>query len=352
MDHGSRRKRLAGRLRSLEVDAFLSTHLPNVRYLTGFTGSNGQVLVSAAGSILFTDGRYEEQARREAGDVDLVIYEERPAGALASACRDLGVNRVGFESSAVSYKGFQELSAELELVPLEDEVGKLRWVKDSRELALIERAQEITDTAFAASLPQLVEGMSERRFALVLNRTMEDLGAEGLAFETIVAFGESAAEQHHQPAGRELRRGDVVKLDLGARVDGYHSDMTRTVAFGDLGEELRLIYGLVRQAQEAGIAAVGPGVEGMRADAAARGVIADGGYSFGHGLGHGVGLEIHEGPVLRKKSSDVLPVGAVVTVEPGVYVPGLGGVRIEDMVEVTAGGCRSLTSSPKELVIL
>ncbi len=354
MDHNLRRQRLAARLPDLGVDAFLVTNLTNVRYLTGYTGSNGQVVVSEAGSVFFTDGRYTEQSRREVPDLRRVIYSDGFREDLVAECKDLGISRIAFEEANVSYKTFGELSAVLDVTPAADEVGRLRWVKDEAELSLIAGAQRITDRAFEAVLPKVREGMSERELALLLERTMEDLGAEGLAFETIAAFGENAAEPHHSPTDRDLKRGDIVKLDFGARYEGYHSDMTRTVAFGEPPAKMREVYDLVRRAQEAGIAAVRAGSSGREADAAARSVIDDAGYGeeFGHGLGHGVGLEIHEGPSLRKTSEDTLPEGAVVTVEPGVYLPGVGGVRIEDMVTVGADGCRSLARSTKELLVL
>ncbi len=196
--------------------------------------------------------------------------------------------------------------------------------------------------------------MTERDVALELEFAMRAAGGDGLAFDTIAAFGENAAEPHHAPTGRALARGDVVKLDFGALADGYHSDMTRTVAFGDPGPRIREIYAIVQEAQQAGIDAVRAGVVGRDADAVARKVIADAGYGeqYGHSLGHGVGLEIHEGPTLRAASEEVLPAGAVVTVEPGIYLPGVGGVRIEDMVEVTEDGCVPMPSTPKDLRVL
>jgi Xaa-Pro aminopeptidase len=183
---------------------------------------------------------------------------------------------------------------------------------------------------------------------------MRQLGAERIAFDSIVAFGEQAAEPHHRPADRPLRRGDVVKLDFGALVDGYHSDMTRTVAFGEPDHRIREVHEVVLRAHLAGIEAVRAGATGGQADRAARGVVQEAGFGdrFGHGLGHGVGLEIHEGPSLRREGEDVLPAGAVVTVEPGVYLPGVGGVRIEDMVVVEPDGCRPLPEAPKELAVL
>ncbi|HXF57782.1 MAG TPA: aminopeptidase P family protein [Actinomycetota bacterium] len=355
MDHEGRRKRLAERLPELGVEAFLVTRLPNVRYLTGFTGSNGQLLLTPDGGVFLTDGRYTEQARREVPDLRRGVYSGEFARAFATACTDLGVRRVAFEAAGLTYKAYTDLAATgVELVPTVQEVERLRWVKDPDELALVEAAQDLTDRAFEEVLGRLAEGVTERELALELDCTMRRLGAQDVAFDTIVAFGESAAEPHHRPSDRPLRRGDVVKLDFGCVFEGYHSDMTRTVALGEPHPTLREVYEVVRQAQRAGVEAVRAGATGGEVDRAAREVIREAGYGdrFSHSLGHGVGLEIHEGPTLRHEGSDVLPEGAVVTVEPGVYLEGLGGVRIEDMVVVTGDGCRVLPRAPKDLIIL
>ena len=355
MDHELRRTRLAARLEALGVDAVLSTHLPNVRYLSGYSGSNGQMLVGAGGSRFFTDGRYTEQSRREVPDVDRVIYSTDWIKQLTAACDEIGVKRLGFEASYVTYRSHGELAKTVDtLVPLEDEVGKLRWAKDPEELALIRRAQELTDIGFAEILTKFREGMTERELALELDWAMLRAGAEAVAFDTIAAFGEQAAEPHHSPTDRALRRGDVVKLDFGAVYDGYHSDMTRTVAFGEPPDEMRKVYKIVLDAQLAGIEAVHAGATGGEADLASRSLIEAEGYgeAFSHSLGHGVGLEIHEDPSLRATSEEVLPEGTVVTVEPGIYLAGIGGVRIEDMVVVTASGCEPMPSSSKELIVL
>jgi Xaa-Pro aminopeptidase len=233
-------------------------------------------------------------------------------------------------------------------------VEQLRWVKDEDEIRLIERAQAAADEAFERVTSKLVEGVTEREVAFELEVAMRDVGADALGFPTIAAFGENASEPHHGPGERRLSKGDVVKLDFGARIDGYHSDMTRTVAFGEPDPRISEIHAIVLAAQEAGAAAVRAGVRGGEADGAARAVIAEAGYGdhFGHSLGHGIGLEVHEGPTLRHEGEDVLPEGTVVTVEPGIYIAGLGGVRIEDMVVVEADGCRALPSTPKDLRII
>jgi Xaa-Pro aminopeptidase len=357
MDFPGRRARFAARLSDLGVDAFLVTRLPNVRYLTGFTGSNGQLLLGRDRGLFLTDGRYTEQSRREVPDLDRETYSAFPQ-AFADACRSLGASRVAFESAGATYRLYGELDEaggdDVELVPTAEEVERLRWVKDPEELEMIGRAQALTDDCFERVLAKLTEGMTEREVALDMELTMRQAGSDGLSFDSIVAFGESAAEPHHHPGDRALRPGDVVKLDFGALFRGYHSDMTRTVSFGEPPAEIREIHELVGAAQRAGIEAVRAGVPGSEPDAAARAVIEDAGRGaeFSHSLGHGVGLEIHEGPTLRARSEDALPAGAVVTVEPGVYVPGLGGVRIEDMVEVTEDGCRVIPRSTRDLVVL
>jgi Xaa-Pro aminopeptidase/Xaa-Pro dipeptidase len=357
MDHAARRERLGARLPSLEVDALLVTRLPNVRYLTGFTGSNGQLLLTASEAVFFTDSRYEEQARHQVGDVVRQIrpHTDFPV-AFARAARDAGARRLGFETDGLTYRTYEQLrkADTIELVPVGDEVDRLRQAKDPEEIRLIERAQELTDEAFDRVLAKLVEGVTEREVALELEDAMRHGGADRVGFDTIVAFGENAAEPHHGPTDRSLSRGDVVKMDFGCVVEGYHSDMTRTVAFGDPDPRLKEIHDLVRQAYMAGVGAVRAGTRAGDVDEAARAIIREAGYGdqFGHSLGHGVGLEVHEGPGLRAGSEDTVPEGAVVTVEPGVYLSGLGGVRIEDMVEVTAAGCRPLPRSPRELVVI
>jgi Xaa-Pro aminopeptidase len=357
VDHVMRRNRLTERLADLGVDAVLLSSLPNVRYLTGFTGSSASALVGTAGSVFFTDGRYAEQSRLEVPDLDRVASMEPPAPAILEHCRRLGVGRLGFERHAVTVAQLEAWEAALEgveLVGVGQEVERLRWTKDPAELRLLRSAQEATDAAFGDILDILAIGITERQAAAQLEQAMLLHGADGLSFPSIVAFGEHAAEPHHRPTHRALAEGDVIKMDFGALVDGYHTDFTRTVAFGEPAPELRKIHDLVAEAQQAGIDALRPGAAGKDVDAAARAVIVEAGYGdrFDHGLGHGVGLQIHEGPSLGTRSDDELPQGTVVTVEPGVYLPSLGGVRIEDAVEVTEDGGRPLGSSTRELIEL
>jgi Xaa-Pro aminopeptidase len=356
VDLALRRGRVLARLSDLGADGFLVTKLPNVRYLSGFTGSNGQLLLGEAGCVFFTDGRYTEQSRHEVPDLDRVT-SRRLAGPLLERCAALGVSRLAFEAEDVTVARHDDLAERLtdvELVATRGVVESLRWTKDDEELELLRSAQRVTDDAFDDVLERVAIGMTERQVAAELEHALRRHGADGMAFDPIVAFGEQAAEPHHVPGHRILEEGDVVKLDFGAVVSGYHADMTRTVSFGSTATELRKIHDVVREAQQAGIDAVRAGARGSDVDAVARGVIERAGYGerFTHGLGHGVGLEIHEGPGLAATTEDVLPAGAVVTVEPGVYVPGLGGVRIEDMVRVTDDGCEVLGTSTRELIEL
>ena len=355
MDHGLRRARLAERLGGLGVESLLVTELPNVRYLSGFTGSNGALFVAPAATVFFTDGRYAEQARREVRDVERVTTS-RLVTAAGERAHDVGLRRLGFEGTLPfrEHGALAKAAAGVELIAVNGAVEHLRATKDADEVAAIRRAQEITDGALEVALPQLVEGATEREIALVLEVEVRRLGAERLGFDPIVAFGEAAAEPHHRPGERALCRGDVVKLDFGARVDGYHADMTRTVALGDPPDELLAVYDVVRAAQSSAAASLAVGATAGALDAAARSVIAEAGYvdRYTHPLGHGVGLEIHEWPILRAGADDRVPAGSVITLEPGIYLPGVGGVRIEDMMYVSEDGAEALPSSTKELVVL
>jgi Xaa-Pro aminopeptidase len=359
-----RRNALAARLPELAVDAFLVTGLSNVRYLSGFSGSNAQALITPGDCVFMTDGRYTEQARHEVPDMRRVTYLGPFAEALPDQISSVGATRVGFEAHHVTVHGHRQLTQKLsadadapaavELLPLDGLVERQRWEKDEEELDHLRRAQAITDQAFDDLLDLLAVGMTERTVAHQLEELLRREGADGLSFDSIVGFGEHAAEPHHEPGHRALEEGDVIVLDFGALHGGYHADMTRTIAFGEPPAELKKVHDIVRQAQQAGIDAVAPGVTGTEVDRAARSVIEEAGYGdrFSHGLGHGVGLDVHEGPWLSRTRDDVLPIGAVVTVEPGVYIPGLGGIRIEDMVEVVEDGGRVLGSANRDLIEL
>lgn len=347
-----RRAALRARLDEAGLGALLVTKLVNVRYLSGFTGSAGRLLVTADGAVLATDGRYLEQAAGEVGD--LPVIDGRGTDWISER---LGGGRLGLESHDLSWDAARALTEALEpveVVPAPGHVEALRQHKDDAETALVARACAATDAAFAALLAFLAPGRTEREVARRLGDCLLDAGADSIAFPSIVASGPNGARPHHTPGERRLARGDLITLDFGAAVGGYASDMTRTVALGPPPSELREVYELVRVAQDAGVAAVRDQAAAGEVDAACREVITAGGHGerFVHPTGHGLGLEIHEEPILRGGSAARLARRMAVTVEPGVYLPGLGGVRIEDTVVVTADAAQILTLSPKELVVL
>ena len=320
----------------------------NVVYLTGFESSNAMVLVEPDQVRLFTDFRYAERAR----EVEGVGFEETKRhifGDLAGRLRD----RVAFEADAVTYTSYELLrETGAELIPRRGLVESLRAVKEPGELEAIRRATEVTNRTYEAIAEEQFSGRTERELAWRMTELFHEHGADEPAFESIIAAGPTAASPHAIPGDRVVERGDLVLIDAGAKVDGYCSDCTRTFAVGEVCDSLREIYELTHEAQQAGLDAVRAGITGRDADAAARAVIAEGGYgeNFGHGLGHGLGLLVHEAPTLRPESSDTLEAGNVVTVEPGIYLSGVAGVRIEDLVVVTDDGCEVLTRFSKDLI--
>ncbi len=356
-DHAVRRGRLAGRLGPDGLDGFLVTSLVNVRYLTGFTGSNGALLVRADGSaLLCTDFRYRDQSAEEAPDVEVLVDRPCPL-ALTRRAAAAGRVRLGFEAHHLTVAEHAELTLAVpaaDLVAGGRPVEELRQVKDEAEVELLRRACAVGDHALADLLPTLRPGLTERAVGFALEDLMRAHGADAPAFDTIVAAGPNGALPHHSPSDSELVAGDLVTLDFGARVEGYHADMTRTVAIGEPAGWQRDLYDLVRAAQRAGRHALEPGAALADVDAASRSVIEAAGYGpqFGHGLGHGVGLEIHEAPMIGPAATGTLDAGSPVTVEPGVYLPGRGGVRIEDTLVVRDGRAELLTTSSKELLVL
>ncbi len=351
-----------GALRSQlqELSVLLVSSLTNIRYLSGFTGSAGLLAVGPERALLVTDGRYETQAAEQISACGAPV-ELEVAGvagqreALARFVADSGCRSVGLEAANVTWsrlKAFQEdWFPGVDLVPTEGCVEVLRVRKDPGELDRMREAARIADAALAKLLPRLGEGLSEVSFARLLDFEMREMGASEPSFETIVASGPNAAKPHHRPGGRMIGAGEAVVIDFGARFDGYCSDMTRTVwaSTPPADAQLRRAMSVVAQAQAAGVEAVRAGVPAAEVDRVCRDLIADAGFGdrFVHSTGHGVGLDIHEAPSVSAGSGDTLADGYVVTVEPGVYLPGVGGVRIEDTVVVTEDGCRPLTLSPK-----
>ncbi len=330
----------------------------NRRYLTGFTPDDGQpgessgaVLVSETAFILATDGRYALTARDQAPLAEVQIYERGLAASLPDLVERAGVRRLGFEAEWISVAGRDRLAAALgrtdpgaELVPAVGLVEELRRVKDETELSLITRAVRLTEAAFQAVARDLTPGWTERRAAWAVEEAMRRAGADEAAFPPIVAAGPNSAEPHAQPTDRVIETGEPVLFDIGARWGGYRADMSRTIVLGEPDDRFKEIYAVVRRAQRAAIDGLGPGMDGDAADALAREVIAKAGFgeNFGHALGHGVGLATHEAPSLAARQTDPLVPGMVFTVEPGIYLPGWGGVRLEQMVVLEESGARVL----------
>ncbi|GAA4472712.1 Xaa-Pro peptidase family protein [Rhodococcus olei] len=364
-DHGARRAALRRLLADRDLDALLVTDLLNIRYLTGFTGSNAALLVDAADqqgaeerTLICTDGRYLIQVGEQVPDLPAVI-DRASAGALIRRAAERPGLRVGFESHVVTVDalaGWQSATPDLTLTRSPALVEQLREVKDEHEVTLLRRACAAADLALAVLIERggLRPGRTEREVGRELEFLMFEHGADGISFETIVAAGPNSAIPHHRPTDAVLASGDFVKLDFGATVAGYHSDMTRTYVLGAAQQWQRDLYDLVLRAQAAGRAALAPGVPVGDVDAASRSVIEDAGYGelFLHGLGHGVGLEIHEAPGIGKAGTGTLLAGAAVTVEPGVYFSGRGGVRIEDTLVVREQEPELLTLTSKDLTIV
>ncbi|MFM2077980.1 MAG: putative Xaa-Pro dipeptidase [Actinomycetota bacterium] len=355
MSLAGRADRVRARLHG--ADALLVSDLTNIRWLTGFTGSNGWVVLGPDRLTLVTDGRYGVQAAQQmaaAGvDGDVLVGATGAAAMehLAQACARYG--RVGFEAAHVTFLEHTQYVAAFatELVPVTGVVEAERRVKDDVEVEAMALACRIADHALAEVAPRLADGLSEAQVRNLLELRMRELGASGPSYETIVATGpHNASLPHHRPTDTVIEAGHTVIIDVGALVDGYHSDMTRTYVVGEPSPLQQELYDLVLAAQRAGVAAVAAGMSVKELDGVCRGIITDAGYGdwFTHGTGHGVGLLIHEDPFVNRAGDAILQVGDVVTVEPGVYREGFGGVRVEDLVVVTSDGCRVLTSSPKD----
>jgi Xaa-Pro aminopeptidase len=359
MDLPARLERLRIAFGEAGIDALLVTDLLNVRYLTGFSGSAGLLAVTDDRLTLVTDGRYGEQAPLEATAAGATVDVQVAGVGQKDLVRDLlgSVTRLGLEAEHVTWAQQRAYTTdwfpEAELVATEGLVAALREVKDDGEVARLAAASAIADAALAVVRPMLLDQPTEAEVALALDSEMRRLGATGPSFETIVASGPNGARPHARPGSRTIVEGDLVVTDFGALVDGYHSDMTRTHAVGDVDDTQQRMLDVVAESQAAGVAAVRAGATVKDVDRACRQVIEDAGWgdAFVHGTGHGVGLEIHEGPRVSSAVAATLAAGHVVTVEPGVYLPEHGGVRIEDTVVVTADGCDTITLAPKTAAV-
>lgn len=354
----ARLTRLREVLRQQQLDAILISQPENRRYLSGFTGSSGWLLISADQSLLATDFRYYDQVALESPDFALVQIKTKFAELLRDMIEQIGARRIGFEADSATYDSVQEwreAAPACEWAPTKGLVVGLRAVKDASELAAMRAAIALADEALAQALPQMRPGMTELEVSWIIESYMRTHGAEGVAFELIVAGGLNGARPHARASERPLRAGEPIVIDMGARLNGYCSDLTRTFCLGQPNdpEQFWEVYNTVLRAQTAAEAALRPGMTGQEGDAVARDLIAAAGYgeAFGHGLGHGVGLAVHEEPRLSRVNLAPLVAGSLVTVEPGIYLPGWGGVRIEDIVLITDVGIEVLTRAPKEPIL-
>ncbi len=350
---GSARRERLRRQIDESRDGFLITDLADLRYLTGFSGSNGALFISASGAegdVFSTDGRYVEQAATQCPDLGVLVARDCVA-AISAQCVAQGAEAISLDarSSVAIMVAVEQVGLTVHLQ--ENPVAALRAIKDAGEISALEQACEITSRAVDILAVEMREGDSEIAIARRLEQLFGELGADDRSFATIVASGENSAKPHHEPTGKTLNAGDLLIIDCGALVRGYHADMTRTFIVGEPAPWQVDLHALVARAAEAGRRAVASGVNLADLDAAARSVIEAAGHGehFGHGLGHGIGLDIHEAPMIGPRAKGRLSADTTITVEPGVYLPGRGGVRIEDSLLVTADGQRSLTSSPRDL---
>ncbi|NGP43594.1 aminopeptidase P family protein [Bacillaceae bacterium SIJ1] len=353
----SRLAKLQNALKQHSIEAMVITNPSNRRYISHFTGTAGVVFVTQNEGMLLTDFRYTEQARAQVSELEIIQYQSTLHDEVAKKAKALGVKEVAFEKTYLTYQQFEQYRqalSDISFVGVAGVIEPLRRQKEADEIRILEEAGQIADAAFEHILTVLRPGVSELEISNELEFFMRKQGADSSSFDTIVASGKRSALPHGVASDKIIEQGDMVTLDFGAYYQGYCSDITRTIAIGEPNEKLKDIHHIVLTAQKAALSAIRPGETTASVDDVARSIIAEAGYgaAFGHSTGHGIGLEVHEGPSLSGKSQEVLAPGMVVTVEPGIYVPDLGGVRIEDDVLVTEDGGRRLTHSNKELIVL
>ncbi|HPD58035.1 MAG TPA: Xaa-Pro peptidase family protein [Smithellaceae bacterium] len=351
----SRRARLRRKFSGHKIDALLLFNLSNVFYLTGFNGSDGALLLTSSFTKLFVDGRYTEQANRQARNIKVTEYKDKIQG-IACAIRQSRFKRIGFDADYLTFETYKKIAARLDkiiLTPLSDELQLLRACKDKTEINLMKKAAQIASGAIFSLLGEIKQGVSERDLALQLEFNARKLGADKAAFEPIIASGKNAAFPHAHPTNKKIRSGDFIVIDFGVKYKEYCSDETCTVAFGKLTNKQKHAYQAVKDAHDRAIAAVKSKIEASAVDGCARNAFSEK-YRpyFVHGTGHGIGLEVHEAPRLAPNSHDILDSQMVVTVEPGLYFPGQWGIRIEDTVLIKENGCEKLTKMDKGLIIL
>lgn len=350
-------KKALGLLKKNKIDCLLVTDINHVRYLSGFSGSNGMVLLAPPKAYFLTDFRYLVQAQKEVKDCTVIIADRELTSELPKLPIFSRKIRVGVEAAFVSLKlqeQLKDLLPKVDFRPTENLIESLAVVKDGEEIRRIKKAVRIADQAFSEILEYLKPGAKEKDIALELEYCMRSHGADGAAFDIIVASGQRSSMPHGKASDKKLRKGDFVTIDFGAIYKGYTSDVTRTVVLGKATQKQKRIYDIVLTAQKKSCRAAKPGLACSRLDGVARDVIMKSGYgdNFGHGLGHGIGMIVHDHPTLNPRSTDILREGMVVTIEPGIYIPNWGGVRIEDDVLITASGGQVLSKSPKDLLEL
>jgi Xaa-Pro aminopeptidase len=349
-------ERIRDKFKEYSIDGLLITSGYNRRYATGFTGTAGVVLISEKEAKFITDFRYIDQAKEQATEFEIVQHTGPIIDEVGKQASAMGITKLGFEQDHMTFSTYRtyEKAISANLVPISQLVEKLRMIKDADELKTLQEATEIADAAFDHILTYIKPGLTELDVSNELEFFMRKQGATSSSFDIIVASGYRSALPHGVASDKVIENGEFITLDFGAYYKGYCSDITRTISVGEPGEELRKIYDVVLQAQLKGMEGIKPGITGIQADALTRDHIKAEGYGeyFGHSTGHGIGLEVHEGPGLSFKSDIVLQPGMVVTVEPGIYISGLGGVRIEDDTVVTETGNKSLSHSTKDLIIL
>lgn len=349
-------EKLRALMKKAIIDAYLVTSPANLRYLTNFTGTAGMALITLDQAFFITDFRYIEQASEQIQGMTIIQHQGDIVSELLKLMESESVNVLGFEDAVMTYADYSifEEVIDAELAPASGLIEKLREQKDDGEIAIIEKACAIADEGFDHVLKMIRPGMTEIEVANQLDFYMRSLGASGISFETIVASGARSALPHGVASEKMIEQGDLITLDFGCVYQGYVSDITRTFAIGDPGQQLKDIYQIVLEAQKKVLEVAQAGVTGSELDAVARDFISEAGYgeAFGHSTGHGIGMEIHEGPNISRSNDEPLMEGNVITDEPGIYLAGLGGVRIEDDLVILAEGNRILTQSPKELIIL
>lgn len=352
----SRLEKIKNQFSDLKIDSFLVKNLPNIRYISGFSGSAASILITKEASHFITDFRYKSQSAKEVSrDFDILIYVQNSMLYLKDMILKHKLKRIGFESNFLTYNDAENLRkefSEVEFVPVDSLIENIIICKNENEIELTKKAVEITDRTFTELLKIIKPGMSEREVSAHISYLHKTFGADGDSFDSIVASGERSAFPHARPTDKKILSGELLKLDFGCTYEGMKSDMTRTIAVGSISEECRNIYAIVKEAQQRALDTVKAGINTKVLDASARDFIKEKGFgnNFGHGLGHGLGYDIHERPSVNERSDYILEVNNIITIEPGIYVEGLGGVRIEDDVIVKENGCEILNKSSKELI--